>query len=490
MDAASTEVDYVKLPLDQTYQTYLLKEICDDKVFGASVLQYLKPNYFLEPIEIWSCARIISYNTEFGAPPSLAMLMRLTDEIQDVADRDNYRGYLYDITQWLSLAEDERKYLRSRVMHFARRRHFREAMDHATRLAEDYGREEDAHDYMIKQMAKLNHLRFVEIDRTDLLLDFEVRRQLRRDMDRSGTMVSTGFPTLDHLLGGGLEKKRLGIWLAYSGGGKSALLVNLGVAAARQMCRVLHMIYEGSREEVEDRYDAAFGEVAHRLINRVEYSEDIANKMRAEYARLGDKIILRAYTKAGENMWNSSVQTIADELAELKQTRGWVPDLIIVDYGDLLAGRDKSYGNTTERQQAVFQDLKSLANQGYALWTASQPQRPGEDAEIRPHIIQPRMIANCHAKVNSSDFIGSINSTNVEREARVARLHVGKARNSESDATFLIRADFEKMIMREEDGLKSPHGDIDDTLSRPRGFGYRDEVDPKRKNGVTQSRAF
>jgi hypothetical protein len=96
--------------------------------------------------------------------------------------------------------------------------------------------------------------------------------------------------------------------------------------------------------------------------------------------------------------------------------------MIIVDYGDLLEGRDGKYKSTYESQKSVFRDLKSLANREYAVWTASQAVRPNEKDENDMTPLKAREIADCYEKVRIADFVGSINQTPGERAEQKMRL--------------------------------------------------------------------
>jgi hypothetical protein len=97
-----------------------------------------------------------------------------------------------------------------------------------------------------------------------------------------------------------------------------------------------------------------------------------------------------------------------------------------------------------------------LANRGYAVWSASQAQRPEKGAENDAHWLHARQIADCYEKVRVADFLGSLNITNEERIAKVMRLYAELYRDNEADKGWVVRCDFSTMTIRSDPTAKSP----------------------------------
>ena len=69
--------------------------------------------------------------------------------------------------------------------------------------------------------------------------------------------------------------------------------------------------------------------------------------------------------------------------------------------------------------------------------------------------MKPHNVADCYEKVRVSDVIISLNRTNKEKEHSIARVHLGKYRDSEDGATVRVRTDytrgaFSDLSVREE----------------------------------------
>jgi replicative DNA helicase len=258
----------------------------------------------------------------------------------------------------------------------------------------------------------------------------------------------------------------LGIWIAYAKIGKTTMLVQHGKAAARDaFLEVAHFVFEGSRALVENRYDASFADEFYSKVKTGSIDADKYHRAYKQYQMLRGKMVVRGFT----DRWDYSAQDIADALKSMKRSRGFVPKLVIVDYGDLLTGREKRYRNEYEKQKAAFRDLKTLASRGYAIWTASQAQRPKEDADVSPHLLKSRQIADAYEKIRVADFIGSLNRTIEEKKNDVMRIYAELYRDNAADKWIVVKAEMAKMIIKQVDGTVSPS--VPDAHLDPT-FGY------------------
>jgi len=72
----------------------------------------------------------------------------------------------------------------------------------------------------------------------------------------------------------------------------------------------------------------------------------------------------------------------------------------------------------------AYADIKTLSPGGYAIWTASQAQRPKSDIEIDDSVLSFRNAEDCYVKAQKVDFIGSINQTKAGAKSKKAKLIV------------------------------------------------------------------
>ena len=217
----------------------------------------------------------------------------------------------------------------------------------------------------------------------------------------------------------------------------SILLQNHGIAGVRGRKKVLHFILEGKRGLIEDRYDAALSVSAYSELKRYGMSKESYDKLWDEYQHAKRLLVTRGMI----DRWDNTILDVEEELHDLRKNHGWVPDLIIIDYGDLLSGRNGPYGSGWESDRDAYRDIKTLANRGYVVWTASQIQRPKIAGHLTTeHLLTSKDIAGGIDKVRVADFIGSINSTTEERKNKVMRLFPELIRDSPGSSEALVVA--------------------------------------------------
>jgi len=428
-----------RFPFGVDYQAALLKILAQDGSFASAVMPHLKPEFFENEVYGWAFARMQEYRVKYESVPSLRLVCEQTRAL-DTRAREFFRLTLERVLEADLSAE---AWLRDTVIDFVKR-HLFVAAFHESKAFFNAGNVVKSYDSMYQAMDRIFHTQWETVDRCFFFEELPQRMTYRLGSDAHADAMPTGIPELDHVLSGGLKKGELGIWVAYPKRGKSTMLVNLGAQGVRRAnMRVLHFVLEGSRKMVENRYDSVFAQEEYWRIKDGSLSTESWQRLQYEYQVYRSKLVIRGLTER----WTYSVADLQEEIRELKQRYNWDPDALVVDYGDLLRAREENMRSETEVQRAAFRDLKTFANRGYVLWSASQAQRPKDDIDVSPEILQARRVADCYDKIRVADFIGSINQTQEEREARQARLYAELYRDNAAGQVILVYADFAKMTI-------------------------------------------
>jgi replicative DNA helicase len=272
--------------------------------------------------------------------------------------------------------------------------------------------------------------------------------------DPSQEMVNTGIPPLDR---DGIcpSPGELYTVLASPNRGKTWWLQSIGKFAALQRKKVLHITLEMSEEKIARRYVQSFFAMTRRpeQFKVPEIQVDKSGRFtglrfknqRKRPSLLDPKARRRLTTRAktfGQKFQRILVKQFPTsalstdglygylEMLELEE--GFSPDVVIVDYADLMKIDVANMRIDTGR---VYKDLRGLAvDHNLAVVTASQSNRQGEDAKI----LTMKNFAEDYSKAAISDNIVSYNQTKEEKELGLARLFVVKARDEASGQTVLI----------------------------------------------------
>lgn len=425
-----------RFPFDIEFQKTLVRMLTEDQSFGFAAVKHLKVEHFEHEILSWAYAYIQRHVERYNTVPSIQVILQATRDL-DPTIRPLYSAMIDQVRQ-SNLRDSD--WLRDQVLDFVRRNIFVRAV-HDSRDLYNSGKSVEAYDLMQERMGELERTAWDPVDRSWFYNELRQRQGTRVRRAMEGDSIPTGFPWLDNILRGGLHIGELGIWMAYAKIGKTTLLVTLGIAATRRGFRVLHIVLEGSRRLIEDRYDSAFLQETYGSIKAGDMDTRKYQMAMKEYHMFRDTLVLRAFT----DRWDFSVIDIDNELRDLERNHGWRPNLIIIDYADLMTGRDKKYYRTeTESQRAAIRDVKRLTNREYAVWTASQAQRPKKDSTAE-EILTSRSIADTYEKVRAADFLGSLNQSAQEKEDKVMRLHAEMYRDNAATDTWTMSCDLERM---------------------------------------------
>ena len=226
--------------------------------------------------------------------------------------------------------------------------------------------------------------------------------------------------------------RELGGGIAPTGAGKSMALVSLGSAAVKDGKTVVHYTLELSDTVVGSRYDSCMSGVplGDLFSNKQKILETVKDVEGA--------LIIKEYpTKS------ASTETIKNHIERLRK-RGIEPDMIIVDYADLL----RPVKVTREKRhdlENIYEELRAIA-QTYdcPLWTASQTNRSGLNAEV----ITMEAISEAFNKCFVSDFIFSLSRTIEDKQSNTGRIFVAKNRNGPDGLVYPIFADWSNVCMK------------------------------------------
>jgi len=224
---------------------------------------------------------------------------------------------------------------------------------------------------------------------------------------------STGWPRIDEITQGGLGKRELAVVIAPTGAGKSMVLTHIGSKAIMDGKTVIHYTLELADAVIGQRYDSC--------ITGVQLGDLMANKERIQeiISEIDGELIIKEYPAK-----SASTNTIMSHIEKMRK-RGIEPDMVIVDYADLL----RPVRHTAEKRhdlENIYEELRAIG-QTYDIpvVTASQTNRSGLNAEV----ITMESISEAFNKCFVADFIISLSRTTIDKQSNQGRVFVAKNRN-------------------------------------------------------------
>jgi len=250
----------------------------------------------------------------------------------------------------------------------------------------------------------------------------------------------TIFESLNESLEGGLAAKELAMVVAPPGVGKSLYLANQAARSILDGHDVLYISLEMSEDRVAQRLDSIF---THVKQSELKYRRDIVkerfNKIKKAKPDMGSLMIKEFPTK------RATVNTLRSFLIQLRNVEDFTPDVIIIDYLELLT-TDSSMMEY-QAQERLAQELRGLAIEHKCLvWTATQTNREGK----RVSLITDTELADSYGKTRVCDLVFSVNQNELEFDKGEARIFVIKSRNGRSRYVIPSVMDYSKLIISQK----------------------------------------
>ena len=247
--------------------------------------------------------------------------------------------------------------------------------------------------------------------------------------------VSTAWDEIDSITKGGLGKRELGVVVAPTGAGKSMALAHLGAMAVVKGKTVVHYTLELADTVVGQRYDSCITGI--RLQDLMSMKESILGIIE----HIPGQLIIKEYpTKS------ATTRTLGTHLEKLRQ-KGIEPDMVIVDYADLLKPTATGFKSQELRHSLgnLYEELRGIAQTwDIPVWTASQTNRSGLNAEV----ITMESISEAFSKCFVADFICSISRTMEDKTENKGRMFVAKNRNGIDGVVYPMEIDTAKVHLR------------------------------------------
>lgn len=239
-------------------------------------------------------------------------------------------------------------------------------------------------------------------------------------MLEGGATVPTLWPSVDELLFGGISRKELLLVSANSGGGKSIVLANLALNFSDQGYNVLYASLELSENVIAQRLDTMVTGISRKeWKTRV---DEIAHQVR----------------NAGQNKGHIDIKqfpvgTTANQIhAYLKEyylKYGFMPDMLVMDYVDLMHPNEKvDLSDLWTKDKLCSEQLRDIGvRHNMFVATASQLNRSAINATHQDH----SQIAGGISKINTADVYWSILMNETMRAKGEIAFHFQKTRNSD-----------------------------------------------------------
>lgn len=386
-----------------------------DQMFEVLDLSFLEYNYLRLFVE-----EIGNYKTKYKVHPTYKTMSTIIRSMEN----DN-EALLVQLKEYFARVQstevDGPEYIKETSLEFCKKQKLKEAMLKSVDLLQA-----SSFDEISKIINDALTLGLSPDHGYDYLKDFERRFEFKhRDP------VTTGWSEINSICRGGLGKGELGVVIAPTGAGKSMVLVHLGASALKHGKTVVHYTLELGDTIIANRYDSCLTKVP--LDSLASFKDLIYESVK----ELDGSLIVKEYSTK-----SATTNTIRNHLEKLR-VKEIEPDMIIVDYGDLL----RPINNQREKRnelESIYEEMRAIAQDfDCPVWTASQTNRSGLNAEV----ITMESISEAFSKCFVADLIFSVSRTVEDKAANSGRIYVAKNRNGPDGLIYPIFMDTSKVAI-------------------------------------------
>ena len=250
----------------------------------------------------------------------------------------------------------------------------------------------------------------------------DIESRFRED---ARTVLPTPWGRVNDILQGGLGNGDFGLIFGNPGGGKSWSLVAVGGHAVKLGFNVLHYTLELGEAYVGRRYDAFFSNIpVDTILKNREKIEEILPELPGE-------LIIKEFPTG-----RATIGTIESHIRKVTDL-GVKPDLVIIDYVDLLSTKKRTADRKGEIDD-IYTSTKGLARElDVPIWSVSQVNRAG----AKDDVIEGDKAAGSYDKIMITDFCMSLSRKAKDKVNGTGRFHIMKNRYGIDGLTFGVKAD-------------------------------------------------
>jgi replicative DNA helicase len=394
------------------FQIKVLASLLNHKEFLINIHDILSEEYFDNQAHKWVVKEILKYYEKYHTTPTMEVfkveLKKVQNEVLQISIKEQLK-------EAYKSSNDDLAYIEEEFSAFCKNQQLKKALLQSVDLlqAGDY----DSIKYMIESALKAGQ---------DKNLGHEYSKDIEtRYREEQRIIVPTPWGEFNELLQGGLGGGDFGLIFGNPGGGKSWALIALGGYAAKLGYNVIHYTLELGEGYVGRRYDAYFSKIP---VNKV---SDHKQQISEIILQIPGNVIIKEFPTGKASM--STVESHIRKCIDLD----YKPDLILIDYVDLLRSKKFSKERKDEIDD-IYVSTKGLARElNLPIWSVSQVNRAG----AKDDIIEGDKAAGSYDKIMITDFAASLSRKKEDKVNGTGRFHIMKNRYGIDGLTFAAKID-------------------------------------------------
>jgi replicative DNA helicase len=448
----------IKLKYSESFQLQLIAELVRNKDFAVITAPNLKPAYFENTVFKILLQVINIYLEKYkDVPPDKYAFLDHFKDIKNIRVDENDAAKLAKLIEVIYAKQNgewafkpNTPLIRDKINDFLKMAAMKNALWGAITKLE----QESYEDIRSLILAALS----VGVSDTGVRFFDDIDGILERftESRQPYTRVPTPIDNLNIKTHGGSGKGELFVILAPPNKGKSLMMGCMAANAILHNYRTIYYTLEMSADKIAWRLVQSVGQFTQDdMISR---PKDVSAKIKRikHHLSMGHiptaygvddshsqrDLIIKHYTAK-----SCSINTIYSHLS-LLEAQGFIPDIIFVDYADLMVST-KTYTEKRAELSHIYLSLRDLAvERNINVVTASQANRSALSEEV----VTMAHIAEDFGKVAIADIIVSLAQTATEKREGKMRFFIAKNRDGEAEDIITTQVNYTTMTIGDING--------------------------------------
>ena len=432
-----------------TFQIKVISALLTHKEYLTNIHDIISEEYWDNQAQKWIIKEILNYYDKYHTTPSMDVLKiemkRIDNEVLALSIKEQLKAAY-------QASDEDLEYVREEFSKFCKNQQLKKALLNSVDLlkAGDF----DGIKYLVESALKAGQDKNVGHE-----YNKDIESRFRED---ARTVLPTPWGRVNDILQGGLGNGDFGLIFGNPGGGKSWSLVAVGGHAVKLGFNVLHYTLELGEAYVGRRYDAFFSNIpVDTILKNREKIEEILPELPGE-------LIIKEFPTG-----RATIGTIESHIRKVTDL-GVKPDLVIIDYVDLLSTKKRTADRKGEIDD-IYTSTKGLARElDIPIWSVSQVNRAG----AKDDVIEGDKAAGSYDKIMITDFCMSLSRKAKDKVNGTGRFHIMKNRYGMDGLTFGVKADTSTGHFEVHDYNEDDY-ESDEPTNQSNSYGSVDTFDKK-----------
>ena len=356
-------------------ETIILRNLLYNEEYARKTLPFFKDEYFTQFTDKVIFQELSKYFNKYSNPPTKEAVIIELGERNDLTEEnfESTTNLLKEVEEQHGKEDrEDLPWLLERSEKFCQDKALYNAITDSIGIFDETKKTEHTKDAIPTILSDALAVSFDTHIGHDYLNNHDERFEFYRKKEEK---IPFDLEYFNKITAGGLPRKTLNIALAGTGIGKSLFMCHVAANCLSENYNVLYITLEMAEERIAERIDANLMNVTLDSLKEIpkELYDKKINKLKE---RIKGKLIIKEYPTA-----TASVNNFRALMNELKIKKGFIPDILFMDYLNLCVStryRDNISAGSYFVVKAIAEELRGLAVEwNIPVMSATQLNRTG-----------------------------------------------------------------------------------------------------------------